>query len=128
MNSNLFERKTFLEENWISADMTTHFTKQYLGGNLVLKMNLNRASAYEADAFKQYLKRNPIKNVEKLILDFSTCSFIDSTFLSVIINLKKNSNYEINLVVSNKRQLTLFKITRLNSLFKIYSTLDQALA
>ena len=128
MNSNIFERKTFLEENWISADMTNQFTRQHISGNLVLKINLSRASAYEADVFKQHLAANPITNVDRVILDFSTCSFIDSTFLSVIINLKKNSNFEINLVVSNKRQLTLFKITRLNSLFKIYSNLDQALA
>ena len=128
MNSNIFERKTFLEENWLSADTSNHFIRQYSNGILILKMNLNRASAYEADLFKKFLVANPIENAERVILDFSSCSFIDSTFLSLIINLKKQTNVEINLVVSNRRQLTLFKITRLNSIFKIFSTLDQALA
>lgn len=127
MNSNIFERKSFLEENWLSGDISNHFIRQYSDGNLVLKINLKRAGSNEADLFKKYLIKNPIKDIKKVVLDFSTCSFIDSTFMSIIINLKKQSKFEINLVVSNKRQLTLLKITRFNALFKIYSDLDQAL-
>ena len=117
-----------MEENWISADTSSHFIRQFVEGNLVLKVNLSRAGASEANLFKKYLEANPIKNSKRVVLDFSTCGFIDSTFLSIIIKLKKQSDFEIKLVVSSKRQITLFKITGFNSLFMIYTTLEEALA
>jgi anti-anti-sigma regulatory factor len=128
MNSNLYERKSFLEGNWMSTNAEELFSKSYSGQNLILKVNLHRASANEASSLKKYLAKNPIQNNKKLIIDFGSCLFIDSTFLSTIISYRNNNNLEIKLVVPNRKQLTLFKITKLDSLFKIYLSLDQALA
>ena len=127
MNSNIFERKSFLDGNWIPSDYSDRFTCSYSGENLILKVNLNRASANEVDSLKKYIKNLPIKDLKSVIIDFRNCSFIDSTFLSAIINFSKLTRADIRLVVADRRQLTLFKITKLDSLFNIYLNIEQAL-
>ena len=128
MNSNLFERKKFLTQNIIAANIEEYFSVNISNENVVVKVNLLRATANESDYFKKYLTQIPSKKHKYLIIDLSYSNFIDSTFLSSIICYNKNVDAQIKLVVSDTRQLTIFKITKLDSLFKIYPTLNQALA
>lgn len=128
MNSNLFERKKFLTQNIITTDIEEYFSVNISSENVVVKVNLLRATANEADYFKKYLAQITSKKHKYLIIDLSYANFIDSTFLSSIICYNKKIEAQIKLVVSDTRQLTIFKITKLDSLFKIYPTLNQALA
>ena len=127
MNSNLFERKNFLEGNWITTKMSDYFTSDSIENSIVVKVNLLRATACEADSLTKYFSKLPSKNIDRVILDLSECNFVDSTFLSSIIKYNKSVKAEIKLVVANSRQLSIFKITKLDALFNIYTTVDQAL-
>lgn len=128
MNSNLFERKSFLEGNWVTANLSDYFSTHTSNENIILTVNLLRATANESDSLKKYLGNFPSENTKSVIVDLSKCNFVDSTFLSSIITYNKTTNANIKLIVSDRRQLTIFKITKLDSLFKIYLSLDQALA
>lgn len=126
MNSHLFERKTFLDNSWMKADTENIFTiENYLDFKLI-RVHLLRATANESEALKKYLTR--LQNIEsdKFIFDLSESTFIDSTFLSNLISFNKSNNGKIKLIVSDKRQLTIFRITKIDSLFDIYSSLDKA--
>jgi anti-anti-sigma regulatory factor len=128
MNSNIFERKTFMDSNYISANDAKIFSKELLNNYIVLKVNLLRATANESDLLKSYLSKLslPVKN--SIIFDLSSCSFVDSSFLSCIISFNNEKSVKIKLVVSDARQLAIFKITKLDSLFNIYTSLENALA
>jgi anti-anti-sigma factor len=127
MNSNLFERKNFLEGTWITTKISECFTSNTIDSCIVVKVNLLRATASEADSLSKYFSKLPSKNISKVVLDLSECTFVDSTFLSSIIKYNKMSKAEVKLVVADKRQLSIFKITKLDALFNIYATVDQAL-
>jgi anti-anti-sigma regulatory factor len=127
MNSNLFERKNFLDGTWMRTNIDNYFSLETYSQNSVLKVNLLRATANESDALKKFLKKMSSHISENLIIDLSETSFIDSTFLSSIISYGNRNKYKIKLIVADRRQLAIFKITKIDSLFSIYSSLDQAL-
>ncbi len=127
MNSNLFERKNFLDGNWMTRNISEYFSVNTSEENVIIKINLLRATANEAESLKKYLSRLPLQGTKSTIIDFSDCNFVDSTFLSNIITYNKTTDSEIKIVVANTRQLTIFKITKLDSLFNIYLSLDQAI-
>jgi anti-sigma B factor antagonist len=128
MNSNLFERKTFLDGNLIMTNSSDIFSSEIIGQNIILKVNLLRATANEADLLKKQFNKLSKNSPKQIIVDLRSCSFVDSTFLSTIISFSKTIDAEIKLVVSNKKQLTIFRITKIDSLFKIFPTIDEAIA
>ena len=128
MNSNIFERKNFLDGNWIMTNPSEILSTEIIGQNIILKVNLLRATACEADALKKYFSKIPINSMKNVIVDLTECNFVDSTFLSAIISFNRKTKSEVKLVVSDKRQLAIFKITKIDSLFKIYLNLDKAMA
>ena len=127
MNSHLFDRKKFLENNWMAPNISEYFSFDKKNKKMVVKVNLLRATATEANSMKKYLFRVNTENHHPIIIDLSSCNFVDSTFLSSIISFNKSSDTQIKLVVADKRQLTIFKITKLDSLFNIYDNLNSAL-
>lgn len=126
MNSNLYERKSFLEGSLMKTNNKEHFSTEKYNDYTVLKVDLLRATAYEAEAFKKYLRNFHNKDKNKIIIDLSKSSFIDSTFLSTLITFSNKNQYKVKLIVSNRKQLAIFKLTKIDSLFQIFTNLDQA--
>ena len=86
-----------------------------------------RATANEATALSVYLDNIPTNPEQPVIINLSNSTFIDSTFLSTIVSFNKRSDSKVKLVVSDSRQLMIFKITKLNTIFSIYSNMNQAI-
>ncbi len=128
MNSNLFERKQFLNSSWVNINSNEYFTKYNDENKIVIQVNLMRATANEANEFNQYLIDNNINKEQPIIIDLSNCSFIDSTFLSTIVSFNKKHPQEVKLVVTDARQFLIFKITKLDTIFNIYNNLNEAIA
>jgi anti-anti-sigma factor len=128
MNNNLFERKEFLDKSWISQNSPALFTNVNNNNKTVVQINLLRATANEAEMFKTYLNNLSSKIGNEIIIDLSECDFIDSTFLNSILNFNKNYKSKVELVVKDIRQMTIFKITKLDKIFNIYPSLEIAVA
>lgn len=128
MNSNIFERKSFIDGNYISGNNQDIFSSEIFKNRLVLKVNLLRATANETELFKIFLSKHSESNNNSIILDLSNCNFVDSTFLSSIIAFNKKYDVNMKLVVADIRQLTIFKITKLDSIFNIYTDIENAIA
>lgn len=126
METNLFERKEFLAQPWISQNSTNMFTKTEINQNTIVHVNLIRATANESEFFKDFLKVFENNYGNKVIFDLSVCSFIDSTFLSAIIAFNKTYKSKVDIVVKDMRQLTIFKITKLDKIFDIHSDIEAA--
>lgn len=66
-----------------------------------------------------------------LILDLADVDFLDSTGLGVLVGrlkLVRTHDGSLSLVCSNDRVLKVFAITGLDKVFRIYPTVEQALA
>ncbi len=84
---------------------------------------------------RQDLKQRMLEELEggarKLLLDFSKTGYIDSSGLGVLVSLSKKvreQGGELRLAGLNDDLRTLFELTKLDTLFQINESLEQALA
>jgi anti-sigma B factor antagonist len=71
------------------------------------------------------------RGVKSLVLDLSEVEFIDSTGLSVLLNVLRRITQRggtLVIVCTNPTVLRLFEITRLESTFEIVATREEAMA
>ncbi len=128
MNINTFERKTFLNSPVLDVESNSMFYINTKNNSLIVSVDLERATANEAEQFKDYLNSQAISSESSLIIDLSKSTFIDSTFLSTIVSFNKKNKFKkdgIKLIVKDPRQSAILKITKIDTIFKIYSALEE---
>jgi len=83
---------------------------------------------------RQELKQKVLEELEngarKFVIDFSDTGYIDSSGLGVLVSLSKKireQGGELRLSSLNEDLRTLFELTKLDTLFKISDTRDEAL-
>jgi anti-anti-sigma factor len=83
---------------------------------------------------RQELKQKVLEHLEagdrKFVIDFSNTGYIDSSGLGVLVSLSKKireQGGELRLSSLNEDLRTLFELTKLDTLFRIADTRDQAL-
>jgi anti-sigma B factor antagonist len=84
---------------------------------------------------RQELKQKMLEELEggarKLLVDFSQTGYIDSSGLGVLVSLSKKIREQggaLRLAGLNEDLRTLFELTKLDTLFQIADTREQALA
>ena len=105
------------------------FTKEVNGDILIEKVNFSRATFKEAKDFKDRLEYDIRRNNLKIIIDLSSCEYIDSTFLgALVVILKKMAECggEIKYVIPQPSALYLFKITGLYGVLNLYRNKEEA--
>jgi anti-sigma B factor antagonist len=105
-------------------------TDRKVGDVLVVKPTRPRLDASEATNFRTHLGRAIDGGCAKIVLNLSQVEFIDSSGLGAIISgLKALGSYDRFLLCEIKESaLTTFKLTRLDRVFPIFATEDEALA
>ena len=83
---------------------------------------------------RQELKQKVLEHLEngdrKFVIDFSNTGYIDSSGLGVLVSLSKKireQGGELRLSSLNEDLRTLFELTKLDTLFRIADTRDEAL-
>jgi len=83
---------------------------------------------------RQELKQKVLEHLEggdrKFVIDFSDTGYIDSSGLGVLVSLSKKireQGGELRLSSLNEDLRTLFELTKLDTLFKIADTKEEAL-
>jgi anti-anti-sigma factor len=82
---------------------------------------------------RQELKQRVLQELEqgerKFVIDFAQTGYIDSSGLGVLVSLSKirEQGGELRLSSLNEDLRTLFELTKLDTLFKIADTRDEAL-
>ena len=83
---------------------------------------------------RQELKQRVLEELEKgerkFVVDFTNTGYIDSSGLGVLVSLSKKireQGGELRLSSLNEDLRTLFELTKLDTLFKISDTRDEAL-
>jgi anti-anti-sigma factor len=105
------------------------FSRQDIDDVIVLTVNLKRATLVEAEEFKQALVNEIQKGFKKIVVDLSTCEFIDSTFLgSLVVSLKKLTGLggDLRLVGFQPAVHSMFELTRMYRVFESFKSTDEA--
>jgi anti-anti-sigma factor len=106
-----------------------NFVEQKIGDVLVVGVNLARATLQEADSFKQLLFNAMEKGERKIVVDFSQCDFVDSTFLgALVVSLKRMTQVggDIKLVGFRPAVRSMMELTRMHKVFDCYETVQDA--
>lgn len=118
----------------MKSDMTVGFEdfhREVIGDVVIEKVNISRATFKEAQDFKDRVVFDITANNQKVIIDLSSCDYIDSTFLGVlVVVLKKMAEKggEIKYIIPQPSALYLFKITGLYSVLNLYRNVEEAIS
>jgi anti-anti-sigma factor len=106
------------------------FLQEEHGSILVEVIDLDRATLLDVEEFKKILFEDIQTGWRKIIIDLTECKFIDSTFLgTIVIALKKITEVggELRLVGIQLETQTMFQLTNMNRIFKIFENREDAL-
>ncbi len=107
------------------------FQRELVNDVVIEKVNISRATFKEAQEFKDRVVFDIAANNHKIIIDLSSCDYIDSTFLGVlVVVLKKMAEKggEIKYIIPQPSALYLFKITGLYSVLNLYKNVEEAIS
>jgi anti-sigma B factor antagonist len=104
--------------------------QEQTGRVLAVKILEQRLDASIAGDFKEQMRALIKEGQELFILDLSEVDFVDSSGLGAIVASLKMLGGKGDLVVAGacERVLSLFKLTRMDRVFQVFSTRDEALA
>lgn len=107
------------------------FSREVVGDILIEKVNFSRATFKEAGLFRDRLVFDILKDNLKIIIDLSSCEYIDSTFLgALVVSLKKltATNGDLRLVGFQPAVHSMFELTRMYRVFESFKSKDEAVA
>lgn len=97
-------------------------------GTRVITVGENRIDAAIAVRFKEMVHELSSNSTGAIILDLSNVNFVDSSGLGAVVGCMKQlgRGRRMDLVGLNPSVQKVFQMTRMDSVFRIYSTLDEA--
>jgi len=110
--------------------MQEDFSTETINDILIIRLNMMRATIKEAQEFKKNLTSAIQNGNKKIIIDFTQCSFVDSSIIGVIVTTAKelrNKNGEIKGIIAEGTLLNMFAQTGLERVFKYYPDQQTAL-
>ena len=104
-------------------------TSTEAGGAQVVTVNAQRIDAAMAIQFKEDMRTETEAGPERVILDLSHVDFIDSSGLGAIVAAMKQLGKERKLDLAGLTPMVdkVFRLTRMDTVFKLYDTLQDAL-
>ncbi len=106
------------------------FEKEYSSDIVIINVNISRATVKEAHEFKKYIEEEIRKKKLKIIIDLSSCDFIDSTFIGVlVVMLKKLADIggELRIVEPPSIAHTILTVTGTLKVFNTHKTRSEAI-
>ncbi len=95
----------------------------------VVTVNLKKATIENTEKFRVFLMEIIDKGVGKIVVDLSSCEYVDSTFLGTLVVLLKAMDCvgcSLKLVCNEKVTFIICEITHLSSVFKVFSSIEEA--
>lgn len=105
------------------------FTREIYGDILIERVNLGRITIKEAQVFKERLFSASASGFKKFIVDFSTCQFIDSAIIGVLVLFLKKISHksgELKVVIPPEESFQVFTLSGLFQVFNLYNTVEEA--
>jgi anti-anti-sigma factor len=105
------------------------FKSEIVGEVAIVHVFLNRATLAKAVKFKEFVGDIITGGSAKIIIDLSICEYVDSTFLGAMVALLKKVNSlngDLRLVYNKDLPSLVFVLTRMDKVFKVFPSLDEA--
>ncbi len=106
------------------------FFREQIGDIVVITVSLKRATLADAEEFKEVLVNEIQRGIKKIIVDLSSCEFVDSTFLgALVVSLKKLTalDGDLRLVGFQPAVHSMFELTRMYRVFESFKSTDEAI-
>ncbi len=106
------------------------FEKEYSSDIVIITVNVSRATVKEAHEFKKFIDDEIKKKKLKIIIDLSSCDFIDSTFIGVlVVTLKKLADIggELRIVEPPSIAHTILTVTGTLNVFNTHKSKSEAI-
>lgn len=96
----------------------------------IVTVNAERIDAAMAIQFKEDMRAATDGGHDRVVLDLSTVEFIDSSGLGAIVAAMKQlgGGRRLDLAGLSPMVDKVFRLTRMDTVFKLYPTLDEAMA
>ena len=95
----------------------------------IVTVDLLVATHRDAKPFWDELEKRSILDWDKVIIDLSFCTFIDSTFVGILVKMFKTisgKSGKMKLVFPEKNSLIYFHTTGITKVVECFNTLDEA--
>lgn len=95
----------------------------------VMSLKINRIDFHSANSVKQKIQELQKDKSKTIVVDFDFVDFIDSTGLGIFVSILKKIGSRTRFLLCNMKPNVFhtFKITRMNQVFQIHPSLDDAL-
>ena len=99
------------------------------GGVHILTVSGPRLVAEVANEFRNMIGDRIQSGVGKIIIDLSNVDFIDSMGIGAIVSAKKSLEQNGRLIITgvNQNVMAMFQLTRLDQVFQILASQDEAI-
>ncbi|GIK61487.1 MAG: STAS domain-containing protein [Ignavibacteriota bacterium] len=107
-----------------------NFLINYTKDITIVKVDLPAATMRDASALWESLASDSLFEREKLIIDLSACSFIDSTFIGMIVKVFKRVNEKhgaMKLVFPQITDIESFRVIGITKILECFKSLDNAI-
>ncbi len=104
------------------------FEKYTIDNVLIAKVCISRLDIQTTEQFRADAKS--LFSAERVVLNLESVEFIDSTGLGALLSLLRNLKShegELRLTGVGAQVLSIFRLVRMNKVFEIYSTVEEAL-
>ena len=106
-----------------------NFYQDIRGDVLTNRVNLLRATVYEAAILKNLLEEQIVFGHSKIVVDLSQCTYLDSTFIGVLVVTQKKlltNGGELKIVDPLDPAKELFYLTGISKVFETFNTTEEA--
>lgn len=100
-------------------------------GDVVVVAVIGQLVVGNRQEFKQSVLDEVERGARRILVDFSETGYVDSSGLGALVSLNKRlreAGGELRLAALNEDMRTLFELTRLDTLFRLYASRAEALA
>lgn len=107
------------------------FIYEEVGDICIETVNFSRATLKETEVFRNRIKKDIGNGKKNIVVDLSLCDFCDSSFLGALVVCTKKSvsdSRKFSIIIRQGTSLSdIFYATRLDRVFTIYKTREEAL-
>ena len=107
------------------------FNLEIAEGVAIVKVDIPSATLREAKPMWELFESEMIFDWKRIIIDLSACTFVDSTFIGMIIKLYRRineSNSQIKLVFPQITDIESFRVVGITKIIECFKSIDLAVA
>lgn len=107
-----------------------NFTISYTKDIVIVKVDLPAATMRDSQFLWETLANDSLFDKEKIIVDLSACSFIDSTFIGMIVKIFKRINEKhgvMKLVFPQITDIESFRVIGIAKILECFNSVENAI-